>query len=151
MKSADDNVDNLKKRGKKSFSLKQKKCLQLFKVSSLLPTLVIKQTFYLYCKNLRPQSYFRYTFLNTHYSVNILCKYEKKIKVRFLVIHILENAWFVCNSMGNAPIKGAITSILKHKGYYSKTHLIFFLIFTENVILLSRNIIKLIPFGTSTL
>ena len=53
--------------------------------------------------------------------------------------------------MGNGPIEGTITSILKHYNvYYSKTHLNFFLIFGENVTLLPRNIIKLIPSGAST-
>ena len=36
------------------------------------------------------------------------------------------------------------------KGLLLKTHLIFFLIFAENVTLLSRNIIKLISLGSST-
>ena len=51
--------------------------------------------------------------------------------------------------MGNGPTEGAITSILTHeKAYHSKTHLnFFFLIFAENVTLLSLNIIKLIPLG----
>ena len=56
--------------------------------------------------------------------MNILCKYEEKIKVYFLVIYMLENACFVCNSLGNGPIEGAITSILKYlKGYFSKMHM----------------------------
>ena len=60
----------------------------------------------------------------------------------------IENTCFVCNSMGNGPVEGAITSILKNlKVYYSKTHLNFFLIFAENVWLLSQNMIKLIPLG----
>ena len=47
----------------------------------------------------------------------------------------------VCNSMGNEPAEGAITSVLNHlKGYYSKTRL-FFLIFAGNVTLISWHII----------
>ena len=64
----------------------------------------------------------------------------------FLIIYLF--AFFVCNSMGNGPVEGAITSILKHLNfYYSKTYLNFFLIFAENVTLLSLNIIKLILLG----
>ena len=47
--------------------------------------------------------------------MNILCKYEKKIKVHFFYLFVfLENTCFVCNSVGNGPVEGAITSILKH-------------------------------------
>ena len=47
--------------------------------------------------------------------MNILCKYEKKIKVFFLFIYVFfENTCFVCNYMGNEPVEGTITSILKH-------------------------------------
>ena len=45
--------------------------------------------------------------------MNIPCKYEKKKKDHFLFTFILENTCFVYNSMGNGPIEGAITSILK--------------------------------------
>ena len=63
----------------------------------------------------------------------------------------LENVRFVCYSTGKGPNEGALPSILKHlKVYYAKTHLTFSLIFAENVKLLSRNIIKLIPLGAST-
>ena len=48
--------------------------------------------------------------------------------MHFLVIYIFRNCMFVCNSMGNGPVEGAIASILKHlKGYYSKTQLNFLL------------------------
>ena len=50
----------------------------------------------------------------SEYSVNILCKYERKIKVRIYLFALFENSCFVCNSMGNVPVEGAITSILKH-------------------------------------
>ena len=52
--------------------------------------------------------------------MNILCKYEKKLRCIFFIIIIiylfafLENKCFVCNSMGNWSIEGAITSVLKH-------------------------------------
>ena len=53
----------------------------------------------------------------SEYSVNILCKYERKIKVfifYFFFICVFITACFVCYSMGNVPVEGAITSILKH-------------------------------------
>ena len=47
--------------------------------------------------------------------MNILYKYEKKkIKAHFYLFTFLENTCFVCNSMGNQPVEGAVTSILKH-------------------------------------
>ena len=48
------------------------------------------------------------------YLVNISCKYESKIIGAFSLIRILKNACFVCYPMGNGPVEGAITSILKH-------------------------------------
>ena len=53
--------------------------------------------------------------------------------------------------MGNGPIEGTITSILRHKKvYYSKCTLMCFLIFAANVRLLSLSIIKVIPLEDST-
>ena len=68
---------------------------------------------------------------------------RKKLRCIFYLFAFLENTCFVCNSMGDRPAEGAITSILKHsKVYYAKTHLNFVLIFAENVMLLPRNIIN---------
>ena len=75
---------------------------------------------------------------------------EKIRRVFFYLFASLENTCFVCNSMGNGLIEGAITSILKHwKGYNSKMHPNFFLILAESFTLLSWSIIKLIPLGAS--
>ena len=65
------------------------------------------------------------------YSIKILCKFERKIKVHFFfLLAFLQNTCFVCNSVGSGSIEGAITSIFKHlKGHYSR--IIFFLIFAE--------------------
>ena len=52
--------------------------------------------------------------------------------------------------MGNGPIEGAINSILQHEKDYSKMHRLFNLIFAQNVMLLSLNIITLIPLRSST-
>ena len=59
------------------------------------------------------------------YSMNILCKYEKKIKVHFLFA-FLENTYFVCNSMGNGPGEGAITYFEALKGLLLKNAPYFF-------------------------
>ena len=76
--------------------------------------------------------------------MTILCKYEEKIKVRFLVIYVFRKFMFCVQLNGKMPVEGAITSILKRlKGSYSKTHLYFFLIFEESVTLLY-------PIGAST-
>ena len=61
--------------------------------------------------------------------MNILCKNEKKIKVRFfLFICVLKDTCFVCNSMGNGPVEGAVTSILKQWSIIQKHTFILFLI-----------------------
>ena len=55
--------------------------------------------------------------------------------------------------MENEPVEGAITFILKHDSVITqkseKNAPSFFLIFAENFTLLSRNVIKLTPFGAS--
>ena len=65
--------------------------------------------------------------------MNTLCKYEKKIKVLFflfLFIYLfvfLEYTRFVCNSVGNAPVVGAVSSILKHqKRFITQKHNLIF-------------------------
>ena len=61
--------------------------------------------------------------------MNILCKYEKKIRVRFFSFICIFRKYMFCVQlcMGNGPVEGAIISILKHsKVYYSKTHPNFF-------------------------
>ena len=82
--------------------------------------------------------------------MNSLCKYEKKLIKKnnnSFLFAFLEKKCCGCNSIGNELVEGAISYILKHsKVYYSKTHLIL----AENVTLLSRNIIQLIPLGAST-
>ena len=105
---------------------------------------------YLFAKSWGPQSYFRYTILNTKWT--FCASMRTKLRcVFYLFVFLLENTSFVCISMGNGPVGGTITTILKHqKVYHSKTHLNFFLIFAENVTLLFLNIIKLIPLGAST-
>ena len=55
--------------------------------------------------------------------MKIVCKYAKKISVHFLVCifylsAFLENTCFVCISMGNGPVEGAITCTVKHKKVY---------------------------------
>ena len=78
---------------------------------------------------------------------------KKKIRCIFYLLAFLENTCFVCISMGNGPVEGAITCTVKHKKvYYSKMHPNFFLIFAENVrLLFLNNIIKLIPLGALNL
>ena len=56
----------------------------------------------------------------------------------------------MCNSMGNEPVEVAIISFLKHEKVYYQRSTLFFLIFAENIVLLSLNIIKLIPLGAPT-
>ena len=51
--------------------------------------------------------------------------------------------------MGNGPVEGDITSILKNLKVLLE-NAPFFLIFAGNAMLLSRNKIKLIPLGSST-
>ena len=50
--------------------------------------------------------------------MKILCKYAKKKKLRciFYLLAFLENTCFVCASMGNGPVEGAITCTVKHRG-----------------------------------
>ena len=74
---------------------------------------------------------------------------RKKIKVRFLFIYVFRKYMFVCNFMGNGSIEGIKPSILKHKkGLLLKNApYFFFLIFPENITLLSLNTIKLILLG----
>ena len=72
-----------------------------------------------------------------------------------ILFAFLENSCFVCISMGNGPVEGAITSILKHWHVnFSHTQfcfvLFFFLMFAKNVTPLSWNIINLIPLWSST-
>ena len=74
---------------------------------------------------------------------------RKKLRCIFYLLAFLENTCFVCISMGNGPVEGAITCTVKHKKvYFSKTHPnLFSDFFAENVRLLFLNIIKLIPLG----
>ena len=51
---------------------------------------------------------------SSEYSMNTLCKYEEKSRWVFYLFALLENTCFLCNSMGNGPVDGATTSILKH-------------------------------------
>ena len=52
---------------------------------------------------------------------------KKKIKVHFYLLAFLENTCFVCISMGNGPVEGAITCNVKHKRFITqKRTLIFF-------------------------
>ena len=90
------------------------------------------KTDFLFAKSQDSQSYFRYTFLNTQWT---FCEsMRKKLRCIFYLFAFLENACFVCNSMGNGPVEGTITSILKHlKVYYSKTHLNFFFWFLQKM------------------
>ena len=100
-------------------------------------------------KSQGPQTYFQ--VFSPEYSMNILCKYEPQNIGAFFYLFGFKKIIFECNSMGNGPVDGTITSILRHlKGYYSEMHLFFYLIFAENVTLLSLNIMKLIPLDTST-
>ena len=63
------------------------------------------------CKSRGPQSYFRTLFwiLWTFHA-----SFRKKLWCVFDSFAVLENTCFVCNSMGNEPVEGTITSILKH-------------------------------------
>ena len=107
--------------------------LWVFWYRSINLTIFIKRNFYL-------QKFEAPKLLSVYYSqysVNILWKYERKIKVRFCFIHFFsEHTCSVCTSTGNGPVEGAITSILKHlnilKGYTQKRTLFFFWIFAEN-------------------
>ena len=70
------------------------------------------------------------------YTVNLLCKYQRKSKVCFFIyLHFYKIPVLCVNlCMENGPIEGAMTSILKHwKGYCSKTQLNFCLILAENL------------------
>ena len=74
---------------------------------------------------------------------------REKLKCIFKLFAFQNNTCFVCNSIGNLSIEGAITSILKHlKSYCSKTHLIFFSDFCRKFYATTWNI-KLITFGAS--
>ena len=76
---------------------------------------VCYKTDFSFAKGWGPQSYFRYTILNTPWTLQVWGekkKKKKKNKVHFYLFAFLENACFVCNSMGNGPIDGALTSIL---------------------------------------
>ena len=62
---------------------------------------------------------------------------KKKLRCIFYLLAFLENTCFVCISMGNGPVEGAITCNVKHKRFITqKRTLFFFLIFAENVRLL---------------
>ena len=101
-----------------------------------------------FAKSHAPQSYLGILcWILSEHSVQV-CTRKKKLRCIFYLFTFLENTCFVYNSLGNGPVEGAITSILKHeKAYFSKTRLHFFLIFVENVPLLPLNLIKLIPSG----
>ena len=104
---------------------------------------------FLFAKSWGPQSYFRYTILNVKWT---FCASMRNI-LRCVFVFIcylfafLENMCFVCNSMGNGSVEGAITSKMF---ITQKCTLISFMIFAENVTLMSRNIIKLIPLEASS-
>ena len=52
---------------------------------------------------------------------------RKKIKMHFLLIGVFRKNMFVCISMGNEPVEGAITCNVKHKRFITqKRTLIFF-------------------------
>ena len=58
----------------------------------------------------------------------------KKLRCIFYLLAFLENTCFVCISMGNGPVGGAITCTLKHKKvYYSKMHPNFFFWFLQKM------------------
>ena len=45
--------------------------------------------------------------------MNILCKYEQKLRGFFNSFAFLEKTCFVCNSMGKGPVEGAINLYFK--------------------------------------
>ena len=80
--------------------------------------------------------------------LNILCKYENKIKVRFFLFRFLVNTCFMCN-YGKCARLGCYNLYFEAlKSLLLKTAPYFFPIFAENIMLLSLNI-KLIPLGAS--
>ena len=83
--------------------------------------------------------------------MNILCKYEPKKLLHFLFICIFRKSCFVCKSMGNGPVEGTITSILKrwkHYYFYYYYFYYFFIPFSQKMsCYYPWTKIKLIPLG----
>lgn len=107
----------------------------------------MKRTF-LFAKSRGLQTNLSHT-IYSEYSLNILCKFAKNIKVLFFFISFLENTCFVCNSRKTGPIEGALTSILKLSKVIPRQCNLFFSDFckNKNVTLLSWNLNKLIKIG----
>ena len=78
--------------------------------------------------------------------------WEKKIKVHvFYLFASLYRKYMFCVQFLNGPVEDAISSTRSIERFITENpKLVFFLIFAENVTLLSRNIIKLTPLGSST-
>ena len=58
----------------------------------------------------------------------------KKLRCIFYLLAFLENTCFVCISMGNGPVEGAITCNVKHKRFITqKRTLLFFFWFLQKM------------------
>ena len=121
------------------------------------------KTDFLFAKIRGPNTYFMYTFLSTQWTFCasmrkncgafvfvfvFVCLFVCLVFFFFGLFKFLENACFVCISMGNGPLSPFFEAFkglfFKNAPYY------FFLIFAEKVTLLYRDIIMLIPWGAST-